>query len=940
MKRVITILLALVPFIAFSQQEGSNDGLINKGSGILYFEGRPSFDPTPFTDASEFAIDLNTKKVYVYSGSGSVWNRYNAIDTLSTLADTANVDNRIGQLVYVNALDEFWHVQSDGYFYPLNTVATLSSLSDTTAAANNVGRIVHVVDVDQKWTVNSAGSWEVLSGGGGTDDQTAAEVTTTALNYERNTVTNVQQGLAEIDSNLIELSGIVNVPEEVGITLPFIIYKTGRDTSATYTITKDFSLQDFATCPAVDTLYVDPSTGNDSNDGQSFSTPLFSIDKAIELINASGQCYHIELQSGVVFTAETGWENIIANVGFSMNCNNSLIHDDQQHLLGAWSAVFNYHQAALNGTSISGVVDTTQTNSFGEFLSLTEVSSTAEVNTTNNSWYEDGTNIYINTNSNTAPDGRIIISGGSAYEWDIQASAGSFYIKNARTEGVTIRTRNSGGRYTLAIDSSEMTRPSGSLIWGVDSYFFNSLFHGGTGDLINLDVESGYIAKHIDYNNTYYHNTEDNTADACGNCQLSTGHQDTRLVQINTTFGIVPNGAGAQRDNVTGQPVAHVTDSKFLMVGCDIGGSQTNGLTINSNVKAWIEGTNARLQDNGNDLQVDAGCIANVKGNYFPTISNAGTISNYYYNPESKKIQPYQIEGITGIDRDTGLVGGVNRVPTSQAVAGKIENTKNALQSAIEAVLPTGVQGQSVFFNASDELAASNFLYHDQINNRLGLNTTTPSAFFEAEIGAGNVYFRFDAQTSGQDVGIQLNDGAGQSWTIGTNNTNNSGSLNITTLDGISSPTRLILARNGYLGLGLNNTQPSDRLEVVGSVNSSAGYKVAGAATTGQYLRGNGTNFVSSVIQEADLPDRPISAITGLAHNVTTATTDASGDIVVTHGLGATPTTVMITGGTNDDRTYQVLEASKNGTTFTVRVYDAGSTLVSSSATFNWIAIE
>jgi hypothetical protein len=376
------------------------------------------------------------------------------------------------------------------------------------------------------------------------------------------------------------------------------------------------------------------------------------------------------------------------------------------------------------------------------------------------------------------------------------------------------------------------------------------------------------------------------------------------------------------------------------MVGCDIGGSESNGLTINSNVKAWIEGTNARLQNNGNDLQVDAGCIAFLKGNYFPTISNAGTISNYYYNPATEKINAYQIEGIIGIDRDTALAGGANRIPTSEAISGKIENTKNALQGAIEAVLPTGLQGQSVFFNASDELAASNFLYHDQTNNRLGLNTTTPSAFFEAEIGAGNAYFRFDAQTSGQDVGIQLNDGAGQSWTIGTNNTNNSGSLNITTLDGISSRTRFILSRTGNLGLGLNNTQPSDRLEVVGSVNSSAGYKVAGAATSGSYLRGNGTNFVSSTIQEVDLPTRPISDITGIAHNLTTGTTDASGDIVVTHGLGATPTTVIITGGTNDDRTYQVLEASKTSTQFTVRIYDAGSTLASSSVTFNWIAIQ
>lgn len=116
MKHVITILLALIPFVVFSQQEGSNDGLINKGSGILYFEGRPSFDPTPFTDASEFAIDLNTKKVYIYSGSGSVWNRYNAIDTISVIGDTTGIATQTGKIIYVNSTNEHWKVNDSGNF--------------------------------------------------------------------------------------------------------------------------------------------------------------------------------------------------------------------------------------------------------------------------------------------------------------------------------------------------------------------------------------------------------------------------------------------------------------------------------------------------------------------------------------------------------------------------------------------------------------------------------------------------------------------------------------------------------------------------------------------------------------------------------------------------------------------------------------------------------
>jgi hypothetical protein len=36
--------------------------------------------------------------------------------------------------------------------------------------------------------------------------------------------------------------------------------------------------------------------------------------------------------------------------------------------------------------------------------------------------------------------------------------------------------------------------------------------------------------------------------------------------------------------------------------------------------------------------------------------------------------------------------------------------------------------------------------------------------------------------------------------------------------------------------------------------NASTGFQIAGAATSGNYLRGNGTDFISSVIQESDLP--------------------------------------------------------------------------------------
>lgn len=72
------------------------------------------------------------------------------------------------------------------------------------------------------------------------------------------------------------------------------------------------------------------------------------------------------------------------------------------------------------------------------------------------------------------------------------------------------------------------------------------------------------------------------------------------------------------------------------------------------------------------------------------------------------------------------------------------------------------------------------------------------------------------------------------------------------------------------------------------------------------------------------------------------ASTNASGDVVITHGLGATPAVVMITGAGGgaipERRTYAVIAIT--ATTFTVRVYrqDTGAVLASNPVQFYWLA--
>lgn len=56
--------------------------------------------------------------------------------------------------------------------------------------------------------------------------------------------------------------------------------------------------------------------------------------------------------------------------------------------------------------------------------------------------------------------------------------------------------------------------------------------------------------------------------------------------------------------------------------------------------------------------------------------------------------------------------------------------------------------------------------------------------------------------------------------------------------------------------VGIGTTSPSQKLDVAGDINVSSGngFRINNTATSGQYLRGNGTRFVSSSIQSSDLP--------------------------------------------------------------------------------------
>lgn len=135
------------------------------------------------------------------------------------------------------------------------------------------------------------------------------------------------------------------------------------------------------------------------------------------------------------------------------------------------------------------------------------------------------------------------------------------------------------------------------------------------------------------------------------------------------------------------------------------------------------------------------------------------------------------------------------------------------------------------------------------------------------------------------------------------------------------------------------------------TIDAGTGFRVAGAATSGQYLRGNGTNFVSSAIQAADIPTLNQNT-TGSAATLTTTrniwgqsfngSADVSGNLSNVGNITGSGALTISSGGTNTDIT---LSPNGNGivrltsdfhassANFTGNVSIGGNLYISGSAT-------
>lgn len=101
------------------------------------------------------------------------------------------------------------------------------------------------------------------------------------------------------------------------------------------------------------------------------------------------------------------------------------------------------------------------------------------------------------------------------------------------------------------------------------------------------------------------------------------------------------------------------------------------------------------------------------------------------------------------------------------------------------------------------------------------------------------------------DVAIRFHDPGDYHYAMGIDRSD-VGKFKINYGASVGDANHITMTTGGSVGIGSNS--PVQALDVAGDINASNGYRIGNGAAAGQYLRGNGSRFVSSAIQVGDIP--------------------------------------------------------------------------------------
>lgn len=339
----------------------------------------------------------------------------------------------------------------------------------------------------------------------------------------------------------------------------------------------------------------------------------------------------------------------------------------------------------------------------------------------------------------------------------------------------------------------------------------------------------------------------------------------------------------------------HVALGNYALISQSFfGGSHyhnTNGLLIRTDI-AVSDNRMFELTIEGNSYNDSKGPIfARVQAYNFTT---SGTIINttafstdptftidvfhydgfvYFWFAQTSSFQTYTLKLISPMAEHvisqvsnaakptTGVTNSVTITPA------KLWNSLNdGAGSGLDADTLDGQQLSSIVSGATNyipKFTGANAVGNSQLfdnGTNVGIGTTSPARKLHVN---GDIQIDQQIFSAQSYVGFLTTASAAQAVKVG--------SLAITSVYTNNAPANGLYVQ-GDVGIG--TTSPSQKLEVVGDINvaSGSGFRINNTATAGQYLRGNGTRFVSSVIQAADVPTLNQST-TGNAATATTLQT-------------------------------------------------------------------
>ena len=471
---------------------------------------------------------------------------------------------------------------------------------------------------------------------------------------------------------------------------------------------------------------------------------------------------------------------------------------------------------------------------------------------------------------NSAACGFAISGGGVTL---LNGLAGALTVANATAAGstITINDASTSAKGLAQFNTTNFTAAGGIINTAQDiattasPVFVGLALQGASGLTLGTNTTAGVVSLY-DGNGTGNKIVIKSAIQAGLNQTYNlsvpalVGASDTFCLQnvANCSGGLA--GAGTQNyvpkfNTVSGDQVGNsqlFDNGTSVGIGTAIpGGTYRLDVNGSANIAATLYiGSVARLTTSG-DL-VNIGTIS-ASGNVLAGTYNGQTISS-----------AANFTGSLNVQGSGGATFGV-----ASSTAGKISlaNAANSQLTILQASAPTGTGNvtitlPSIVGGTSDEICLKT------LTNCAGTspsfqtvyNASTPASFVLSSANGG-LQIQDAATPIGGNLFAVSNSGGATNYlavtaaglsVIGSGNFSNALTVSA---GGASIIGGLNLNTGAVTNGGLYNGQTiSGAASFTGTVNATTGYKVGGAATSGTFLRGNGTNYVGSAILPGDVP--------------------------------------------------------------------------------------